>query len=218
MPKKDFEEKNTWLNDSICGHLQRNILQNPEASTGKSGKHIWSKLSDLNTDARSMSNKWSKRMALIFAISIAVGPCVCHMQVGPQLSSKIRGKLQILLKMLPGGPYTPNLETGWKKKKKLFKKARKKKNTHLHMYIWTSSGKQISYEMDGQSCTTVLNSSWKPQGCFPLPAWSKTFQEVGNNHRRKFTGGALTWYCHLDAWKPEASLELRRKWRTPFCF
>lgn len=51
MPKKDFEEENTWLNDSICGHLQRNILQNPEALTGKSGKHIWGKHSDLNTDA-----------------------------------------------------------------------------------------------------------------------------------------------------------------------
>ena len=54
--------------------------------------------------------------------------------------------------MLPGGSYTPNLETEWKKKKKtLFKKAKKEKTPHLHMYICTSSGTQISYEMDGQS-------------------------------------------------------------------
>ena len=51
MPKKDFEEKTMWLNDSICGRLQQNILQIPEAFTGKLGTHIWGKLSDLNTDA-----------------------------------------------------------------------------------------------------------------------------------------------------------------------
>ena len=166
MPKKDFEEKNTWLNDSICGHLQWNILQNPEALTGKSGKHIWSKLSDLNTDAWSMSNKWSKRMALIFAISVAVGAvCLSHAGRPPTF---LQNQMQTsdTFKNAPWRTLHPKFRNRMKKKK-LFKKARKKKNTHLHMYICTSSGKQISYEMDGQSCTTMLNSSWKPQGCFP---------------------------------------------------
>ena len=169
MPKKDFEEENTWLNDSICGHLQQNILQNPEALTGKSGKHIWGKHSDLNTDAWSMSNKWSKRMALIFAISVAV-EAVCLSRAG-RPPTFLQNQMQTS-DTFTNAPWR-TLHTKFrnrmrkKKKKNSLERQERKKPTHLHMYICTSSGKQISYEMDGQSCTTMLNSSWKPQGCFP---------------------------------------------------
>ena len=127
MPKKDFEEKNTWLNDSICGHLQRNILQNPEALTGKSGKHIWSKLSDLNTDAWSMSNKWSKRMALIFAISVAVGAvCLSHAGRPPTF---LQNQMQTsdTFKNAPWRTLHPKFRNSMKKKKNSLKRQERKK-------------------------------------------------------------------------------------------
>lgn len=219
MPKKDFEEENTWLNDSICGHLQQNILQNPEALTGKSGKHIWGKHSDLNTDAWSMSNKWSKRMALIFAISVAV-EAVCLSRAG-RPPTFLQNQMQTS-DTFTNAPWR-TLHTKFrnrmrKKKKKLFRKARKEKthsSPYVHLYIiWKADLLWNGWPKLHHNVKLIM----KTPRLLSSPSWSETFQEVGNNHRRKFTGGTLTWYCYLDAWKPEASLELRRKWRTPFCF
>lgn len=132
-----------------------NMLQNPEA-LGKSREHMGQTFRPEYRCMIRVKQMIQRGWPLSLQSIVALKPCACHMQVGLN-SSKIRCKLQILLQMLPGGPYTPNLETEWKKR--LFKRQERKKPTHLHMYICTSSGKQISYEMDGQSCTTMLNSS-----------------------------------------------------------
>lgn len=208
-----------WLNDSICGRLQQNILQIPEAFTGKLGTHIWGKLSDLNTDAWSMSNKWSKRMALIFAICVAVGAVSLSQAGRPQTFLQNQMQTSDTFKNAPWRILHSKFRNRMKKKKKKTSLKRQKRKKPL-ISICTSV-----HHLERRSPMKWMAKAhhnvkliMKTPRLLSSPSWSETFQEVGNDHRRKFTGGALIWHCYLDAWKPEASLELRRKWRTPFCF
>ena len=103
--------------------------------------------------------------------------------------------------MLPGGSYTPNLETEWKKKKKKPSLKRQKRKKPL-ISICTSV-----HHLERRSPMKWMAKAhhnvkliMKTPRLLSSPSWSETFQEVGNDHRRKFTGGALIWHCYLDAW------------------
>ena len=91
-------------------------------------------------------------MALIFAICVAVGAVSLSQAGRPQTFLQNQMQTSDTFKNAPWRILHSKFRNRMKKKKKtLFKKAKKEKTPHLHMYICTSSGTQISYEMDGQS-------------------------------------------------------------------
>lgn len=92
------------------------------------------KATGLNTNARSMSNTWCKRMALILCDQHSCWrPVPVHTGKPPTF---LPNQMQTLLKMLPRGSFTPNLETEWKHTLWKGKKKNNKKtpSSHLHMH------------------------------------------------------------------------------------
>lgn len=121
--------------------------------------------------------------------------------VASNFPSKIRCKLQILLQMLLEDLYAPNLETEWKK---TLLKRQERKPTHLYVHLYIIWKADLLWNGWPKLYHNVKSYHENPKVAFSL-SWSETFQEVEVKLQRKFTGGTLTWYCYLDAWKPEAS-------------
>lgn len=150
---------------------------------------------DLNTNARSMSNEWSKKKwPLFLVISIVVGR---HMPIHTsKRPTFLQNQMQIshTSENAPLRTFHPMFRN-WMKK--LFEKA--KTHTQLLIFICTVIWK-ADFPLNGWSeLHCDVRPIMKIPGWPSSSSWRETFREARDNHRRKFTGVALTWYSYLDS-------------------